>query len=71
MTKIKYALYPGYVWSKTDGGRHYVSAITLAELYRVNFGECIVIRRGRQTRLHLIHLYPSYRGDYSLPKELR
>jgi hypothetical protein len=41
----KYVIVPGYVISRNDQQRHYVSAPRLADLYRVNFQECRVFTR--------------------------
>ena len=79
---VKYALYPRPVTSKVDGDRHFIGAQDLANLYRVRLDECVIVpwetRPGyeRQHELllervkanRLIPLYPSYSGDYSLPK---
>lgn len=35
-------LCPGFVTSKTDGDRHYISAGDLARLYRVRFSDCLI-----------------------------
>ena len=66
---IKYAVYPGYVLSR-DGNRHYITASQLANLYRVNSRECIVIDPirpetsfGLNTN-NLINLYPRDDGNY-------
>lgn len=64
-----YILNPGYVTSKTDGQRHYISAVQLAELYRVDMRDCtiyqpgLVVKSPRPTR----HLYPRFDGNYTLP----
>ena len=66
----KYALHPGYVLSPY-GDRHYITAGQLANLYRVNSRECIVIDSTRpETFLglntnNLINLYPRGDGDYN------
>lgn len=78
----KYALHPGWVKSKTDGDRHYIDARTLAWLYRVRLSDCVVVpweaRPGlervhqilleRIERMELVHLYPRYSGNYTIPK---
>jgi hypothetical protein len=65
----RYMLHPGYVFSQTDGDRHWVSADRLADLYGVPMGQCCIercptdgLRRGG-----LIHLTPRTDGDYTLP----
>lgn len=71
--KIKYALHPGYVYSKNDGDMHWITALQLARLYGVKMGECIdvayVQRLNNQHAASLIHLYPDYNGNYKLPEE--
>lgn len=39
----KYALYPGYVLSESDGEIHFISAMQLTELYGIDIKKCIVI----------------------------
>lgn len=82
---VKYALHPGPVISKRDGDRHFIDAHTLARLYRVAPSECVVVpweaQRGREReheillerieRMNLIHLLPSYQGNYTLPESAR
>ena len=60
-------------------------ARTLAQLYRVPPSECVVVpweaTRGRERehqllleridRMNLIHLRPSYQGNYTLPESAR
>ena len=67
-------LHPGYVISKTDGDRHYITARELARLYCVPYNLCTVIRSPSS---HLgytpiesdIHLYPDVNGDYPIFKK--
>ncbi len=40
--KTKYVICPGYVTSKNDGQRHYISAKQLMRLYGVNPLECVI-----------------------------
>lgn len=40
--KAKYILFPGWVVSKNDGQRHYISYRKLAALYGVNLRDCVV-----------------------------
>jgi hypothetical protein len=42
----KYALHPGFVKSRTDGDRHYISAKYLAFLYGVDMRECEIYSPG-------------------------
>lgn len=39
--KLKYAVLPGYVTSRSDGERHFISFWKLCELHRVNPRECV------------------------------
>ena len=72
---IKYVVCPGYIRSKTDGDRHFITASQLIHLYGVDPTECIVRRHDmseHEERLFrapedAIHLYPRYNGDYTLP----
>lgn len=72
---MKYVLHAGYVYSKNDGDRHWVSAIRLMGLYRLKGRDCVRIESERDEREklrgvnpdELIHLYPRPDGDYSLP----
>lgn len=75
---IKYAIYPDYVVSKSDGQMWYIGAKELMHLYGVNPEECIVIdahhnNRGFKLPKELIKLTVRYNGDYDLPskKELK
>jgi len=69
----RYVLHPGWVTSKTDGDRHYISASHLAHLYGLRLADCIVMHddepgvRGYQQQSGDVHLYPRYDGNYSLP----
>jgi hypothetical protein len=45
-SKCKYVLFPGYVVSRLDGERHYLTAPKLAELYGVDFFGCRVFMAG-------------------------
>jgi hypothetical protein len=69
----KYALYPDYIISKTDGEKHYITAKDLARLYGVKMSECIIVETLDDilsTRdKDLIALYPRYDGDYILPEK--
>jgi hypothetical protein len=68
--KRKYILHPGSIVSMNDGQTHYITAIKLAGLYGVRMDECYVdssfaLRDVDVSKL--IHLWPSYTGNYSLP----
>jgi hypothetical protein len=76
-TAPRYALYPGFVRSQTDGDRHYIGALTLAHLYGVRVQDCIVInpndaddpsqREKLERARRLVPLVPRYDGNYTLP----
>ena len=71
MERRKYALHPGYITSKNDGDRHFISARQLARLYGVKIEECVVwgpeYRPGEWRREDYVHFYPRYDGDYKTP----
>lgn len=63
----KYVIYPGWVGSRNDGDRHFVSSTQLMELHRVAPSECVIMRSG--VRPHgvskdLIPLFPRTDGNY-------
>lgn len=67
----KYAICPGYVFS-SDGDRHFIGAGQLMDLYRVSPRECVIVHNdefgiGGQHE-NLIRLYPSFSGNYTIPK---
>jgi len=67
---IKYIVWPGYIISKNDGDRHYISAEQLVSLYGVSIRECIVINgpeeryKLRGINRDLINLFPRADGKY-------
>lgn len=70
----KYLLMPGHVKSTTDNDNHYISAVQLADLYKVPLSECHVYNRaqpeskkGIDTR-NYIRLFPRQNGDYRPPE---
>ena len=75
----KYAVWPGFVNSKTDGQKHMVSCHELMSLYRVDPQDCVLappftddsygarISRERIRCMRLIDLYPNPDGQYQLP----
>ena len=71
MTKA-YVCIGGYVYSKADGDRHYISPYRLAELYKVNPDLCYFAIDDTDPLLlaldieNLIGLIPKYDGDYNL-----
>ncbi len=67
----RFIVHPGFVWSKSDGQQHFISASKLANLYGVNMRECIVIspdrtedKLGFEWREGDIDLYPRTDGKY-------
>lgn len=77
MSNRKYLVLSGFVVSKNDGQKHYITAPQLIRLYGVNPTECICMteeayhRYGFHKPEHLrtmILLCARYDGDYSLPK---
>lgn len=72
MNDKKYAIHPGYVYSKSDGDEHYVGFRDLVRLYRVKSSECFewdnAHAMGRKYDDY-IHLVPQSDGDYRLPTE--
>ena len=72
MAAKKYLLCPGWVPSKTDGDRHYITAGALARLYGVPLSECLTMPEGDKARgwnknHGLIELGPQYHGRYEVP----
>ncbi|MDY6845035.1 MAG: hypothetical protein SVW57_13210 [Thermodesulfobacteriota bacterium] len=72
MKTKKYIVWPGYVTSKLDGDRHYISASQLMHLHGVQISECVIIRgpedHYKLRRIHkdLIDLSPREDGEYKL-----
>ena len=68
----QYLVYPGFVISKTDKDKHYISFMELCRLYRVHHSLCInfdnltLVDKRRVQKLKLIELRPRYSGDYTL-----
>lgn len=69
---IKYALRPGYVYSREDGERHYINALTLAQLYQVSLEECMVVT-SMFTKIPegVIELFPRHNGNYRIPENTK
>ena len=74
----KYLLMGGYIISKSDGDRHFISANQLRNLYKLDPEECYFADQTRPEtfecfqREELTELYPRYDGNYDLsprPKE--
>ena len=71
MRDKKYLVIGGKVISKTDGQRHYVSAVRLCELYKLNPVDCYLAEEKCSPSLHglpsgLPILRPRKDGNYSL-----
>lgn len=66
----KYAIHEGFVTSKNDGERHFITFTQLCYLYRLNPRECLNwVKSGLGNRYEdFIHLFPRYDGDYVLPE---
>lgn len=64
----RFLLYPGYVRSRYDGDRHYISGGQLARLYRIDPAECVVYSEHPAFRSPerdaLIPLFPREDGQY-------
>lgn len=63
----KYVLHPGYVFSRIDNDKHYISSDKLKKLYNVDQAECVefIPLRPYPDQDKMIHLYPRYDGNYS------
>ena len=65
---FKYVVHPGYVVSRNDGDKHYITFIQLCRLYEVNPNECINAESQKQTvgrdLASLTHLHPRWDGNY-------
>lgn len=64
----RYVLHPGWVMSKNDGDRHYITALKLVELYRVHPADCRVYGTEMPDKEGEVHLWPRYDGNYTLPE---
>lgn len=70
-----YVLFPGHVTSWNDRDSHFVGAVELARLYRVELADC-EIRRYGDPRRHWpvkagqIALRPDRHGHYEIPDPL-
>lgn len=70
---VKYVLHPGFVYSKTDGDRHYISADKLIRLYKVRPNNCVLHREHShfEGMKGMIHLFPRYDGNYEVPNGIQ
>ena len=67
-TRKKYVVHPGWITSKNDGDRHFVSSNALVRLYGVNPSECMIkYPTSAPAPEGMIHLYPDYSGEYLVP----
>jgi hypothetical protein len=62
--RIKYAIRPGMVISRTDADRHFITALQLANLYGVNLNECRVLGERDRAREGEVVLAPRFDGQY-------
>jgi hypothetical protein len=71
INRPRYVLCPGWITSRNDGDRHYISAAKLARYYGVNLRDCLIelpkqrSHPGFYTRM--VFLEPRLDGDYRLP----
>lgn len=73
----KYLVFGDMVFGRKDKDLHYVPAIEVARLYKVNINSCILIdRKNEDMKLKgldtskYIKLYPQYDGNYDLRRLL-
>jgi hypothetical protein len=68
-TKRRFAIHPGYIWSKNDDQLHYVGVSQLVKLYMLKPDEYIVWDEHLLYKANeYTHLYPRYNGDYGRPE---
>lgn len=66
----RHIIHPGYVRSRNDGERHFISASQLTRLYGLNWlaDHCVNANEpGYVASPNDVHLYPQYDGNYRLP----
>lgn len=62
----KYAIHPGWIISRNDGDRHFITFRQLCDLYDVDPKECFPWSDGAGlTESKYIHLYPRKDGNYA------
>ncbi len=65
---VRFMIVPGWIFSRTDGDKHWVSADELMRLHRIHPGECVIFNEDIDVfRNHadpLITLSPSSDGKY-------
>jgi hypothetical protein len=71
ISRPRYVLCPGWITSRNDGDRHYISAAKLARYYGVNLRDCLIELPGKSRRFQvhekMVFLNPRLDGDYRLP----
>lgn len=68
---MRYVLHPGYVISKHDRQKHFISCTRLAKLYGVNIRQCIHIdKTGHREQEGDVHLWPDYHGNYKIDRQV-
>lgn len=69
----RYVVHPGFIYSKTDRQKHYITFTQLVRLYGVPSADCIDASKPSEMqgidRMQFTHLHPRYDGRYSLPQE--
>lgn len=65
----RYVLHPGWIYSKNDRQRQFISGSRLASLYKVSLRDCVYGHRYEYKELPGdVHLHPRLNGDYTLPE---
>jgi hypothetical protein len=75
--ELKFLVCPGWVTSKNDGDRHWITAHQLMQLYMVRPEQCLIQGEAAELHIigrrfdteHLIPLRPSYHGHYPVFQE--
>ena len=70
---MKYAIYPGWIISRTDGERHFIGYAELIRLYMLSARDCFNAQRpeamkGRDSS-QIKEIFPRYDGHYPLCKK--
>jgi hypothetical protein len=63
----RFVIHPGWVTSRTDGDRHFITAPVLARLYGVR-DYVVADQRGHRPEPGDVDLYPRFDGDYRVPE---
>lgn len=71
--KARLVIHPGWVYSQTDGDRHYITSSRLIKLYRLNPKDVVInCYYGLHPRANQdIHFFPLYNGDYEATRALK